>query len=516
MHAVCCLLSLLLPVPALADGMVIPSTAFPANITMPDQQALVHFTNGTERLVIETRFTGAGTNFAWVVPLPSQPVVEAATTGLFPTLRYLFQPRVMHQVPAYFIVILTTAGLILVFRAAFRAGAVWVIVLILGILVLALLLPALGTAGSKGMAGTAEGAVSILDRRVVGVFDITIIASRDPKALQNWLRENGFAASADTDPVIASYVNEGWVFAAAKVRRDLGELQTSTPHPLSFTFKTARPVYPMRLTGVNNGPLRVELYVFGPARAAAPHFKVERCTSPGYPEPGSGWPRISPETPNVVHPLLRQWVGDSPVATKLTATLSPADMQQDVWLDWDSFQEIKSRLYSRPGALTHALNWGTAVLVVGLLLAWLASLAIKASHRWLPAFCVAAVLLGLAVAGALYLTLPRTEVRLVHRPAASTKSSLHSIYRSLEAANASTPATARAMLADFASQLSSYKGSRDGDGGYWANLLLGGPIREEDSPGNYTLRETASGLEFVTYDAQGAEHVLGQLSRQAQ
>jgi hypothetical protein len=43
-------LLLLLPFGALADGKMI--SAFPANVTMPDQQALIHFTNGTERLVI--------------------------------------------------------------------------------------------------------------------------------------------------------------------------------------------------------------------------------------------------------------------------------------------------------------------------------------------------------------------------------------------------------------------------------------------------------------------------------
>ena len=68
------LLLLFLPGTALADGMVIPTIAYPAKITIPDQRALICYTNGTERLVIETRFTGAGTNFAWVVPLPSQPV----------------------------------------------------------------------------------------------------------------------------------------------------------------------------------------------------------------------------------------------------------------------------------------------------------------------------------------------------------------------------------------------------------------------------------------------------------
>ena len=57
----------------------------------------------------------------------------------------------------------------------------------------------------------------------------------------------------------------------------------------------------MRLTGLNSRSLSVELYVFGHARATAPHFKVESCTRP-----------------NIVHPLLRQWIGGLPVATKLT------------------------------------------------------------------------------------------------------------------------------------------------------------------------------------------------------
>lgn len=78
-------LFLCVPITMLADGKFFPPTALPANVTIPDQRALIHFTNGIERLVIETRFVGEGTNFAWVVPLPSQPVIEAATTGLFPT-----------------------------------------------------------------------------------------------------------------------------------------------------------------------------------------------------------------------------------------------------------------------------------------------------------------------------------------------------------------------------------------------------------------------------------------------
>ncbi len=515
----CGLLAMLLPVAALADGRVISSTAFPANITMPDQQALIHFTNGTERLVIETRFTGAGTNFAWVVPLPSQPVVEGATTGLFPTLHYLFQPRVIHRVPHYYVGILMMVLLAVMLRAALRAGLLAVLVFILGILLLAaLLLPALARAKTKGMAGTAAGAVSILDRSVAGVFDTTTIASRDPKALQTWLLENGFEVSAEVGPTIESYVKEGWVFVAAKVRRDAAVLQTSTPHPLSFTFKTSRPVYPMRLTGVNNGPLSVELYVFGPARASAPHFKVERCARPGYPEATGQWSRFSPGTPHIVHPLLHQWVGGAPVATKLTATLTPADMRQDVWLKWSRFREKKNELFSPAGARTYALNRGAGLFAAVVCIGFVAAAASEKGRRGLGKPAAVAAMAGAALAGLLYLGLPKTEVRLVRMPGSVTYGNLYYPFMELQGETNLTLTRARAVLAELASYLTKQPRIRYNERyerSVGDNLLLGGKIHEEDSPGNYTLRETDDGLEYVTYDAQGAEHVLGQLPRQA-
>ena len=67
---------------------------------------------------------------------------------------------------------------------------------------------------------TSSQAVSILDRKLVGIFETTTITSHDAKALQAWLSENGFAVPTNAEPVIASYVKDGWVFVAMKVRRD--------------------------------------------------------------------------------------------------------------------------------------------------------------------------------------------------------------------------------------------------------------------------------------------------------
>src|SRR5215471_4884724 len=80
---------------ALADGKVFAAIDHSASI--PDQQALIHYASGVETLVVETRFTGTGTDFAWVVPLPCVPEISAATTGLFPTLRAIMEPELIQS-----------------------------------------------------------------------------------------------------------------------------------------------------------------------------------------------------------------------------------------------------------------------------------------------------------------------------------------------------------------------------------------------------------------------------------
>ena len=49
----------------LADGKVFRHVEMATGpVTIPDQRALIHWSNGVERLVIETSFQGSGSNFA--------------------------------------------------------------------------------------------------------------------------------------------------------------------------------------------------------------------------------------------------------------------------------------------------------------------------------------------------------------------------------------------------------------------------------------------------------------------
>jgi hypothetical protein len=230
-------------------------------------------------------------------------------------------------------------------------------------------------------------------------------------------------------------------------------------------------------------------------RAAAPHFKVESCTRP-----------------NIVHPLLHKWIGDSTVATKLAATLSPADMRKDVWINWAPFSEKKNRLFSRDGAFTTALNFGTALFAAGLLVVCLLALACKAHKTKLLCLIGIMAVASVILAGLVYRSLPKTEVIFVHGYRDSYPG-LVILYRILHGGGWQTMAEARAKLQDVTSNsINSPKRFR----GNWRNDLVGGQIREEDSPGNYLLRETNQQVQLIIFDANGGEYVRGSWDLRAQ
>jgi hypothetical protein len=313
-------LASLLPVAVLADGKVISERAF-AIPQIPDQQALLHYANGTETLVIETAFTGLGTNFAWVVPLPAVAKIEPASTGLFPTLQTIFQPKVVLSVKHYWIALPITALVIGLIKLVRREPFFWLLVLGLVILATMLFLPFLGAAKSRGgFSGSVEANVRVLNRQHAGLFDTVTIRSADPSALVNWLNENGFRAPTNMAPVIADYVRAGWVFAVARLHDETGSALPRATHPLAFTFKTPKPVYPLRLTATGSAACRIDLYVFGPGRAKVPGFAVQRCEAPRY-DAGDGRPRMEAGELRIQHQELKTLVVAAPVATKLSATL---------------------------------------------------------------------------------------------------------------------------------------------------------------------------------------------------
>jgi hypothetical protein len=210
--------------------------------------------------------------------------------------------------------------------------------------------------------------------------------------------------------------------------------------------------------------------------------------------------------------LLRKWIGDSTVATKLTATLSPAGMRKDVWLDWTPFFGKKNRLFSRQGALITALNWGAGLFVAGLLLVCLLAFASETHKTKLLRRIGMVAVTSIILAGLFYLSLPKIEVHLM-------KGHFYSYWRQEQLAlqlalgdsDWHTTAEVRAGLQEMISNPTNAMayGIKN-----WDNYFVGGQVHEEDSPGNYLLRETNNRLQFVTFNRDGGEEIYDTLDLQ--
>jgi hypothetical protein len=441
--------------PALADGKVFAEPVIQAPVEVADQQALIQFANGVERLVIETAFLGEGTNFAWVIPLPAAPEIRPVAEGFFAGLRPAFQPQLIHRVTRYYLGVAFVCALGFLAWRSFKDETSWVTDLPLCLIVAAgvglagrsflLALATLGwalytrlftrstqgftivvlvgmalsvavtlfspleramivTLGSEGGDPEVAG-VTVVSVQRAGVFESTTIRGTDPQSLMRWLRKNGYHAPGSIEPVVHSYVERGWVFVASKVRRTGLARALTAPHPLLFTFSTPTPVYPMKLTGVDNGECTVDLYVFGERRAAARYFRIARCDrlTPGL----RG--RIT-TSPFVEHEDAEVWINATPIGTKLTASLSPRQMQSDVEIKWRGFSRKGAYAFSPSGAATVALN----VAVPLGILSWLFVGAMGGEwgeagtfvRRWRWRVALATIALGLVV----FLLLPKVEV----------------------------------------------------------------------------------------------------------
>jgi len=534
-----------------ADGkMFRVPTAVPLELRMPDQRALLWWSNGVERLVIETRFVGEGTNFAWVVPLPAAPKVEAATTGLFPTLTHLMRPQVIHRPTAWFLLALFLAGLlwllltlrphtkmrvadwvaalamgvgvggieadpIMIFGLfIFAAGAFGAyrtrvrgitpleIVALVGLFAVfaGMLLPALATASAKG---GSSSSVEILDRQFAGVFESTTLTAHDPTALRAWLTNHGYALPPAVEPVIADYLRDGWVFVASKVSLPASSGRTNSLHPLSFTFPAREPVYPLRLTGVDNGPLEVELFVFGPERAKADGFKVLECRPTFYPRWDSpDWHLPSSRLP-MAHPGLAAAAPTAQQVTRLSGTLSPEQMRQDALIKWDGFAPSRTVYYSAQGALITGLNWtGSAACMFMVGVAAMARVRRREPDTYLRPAALAAIVATLATT-VIYARLPVIPVKLEKRfaPRMDARNQFHAIRIALmDELPAGEPVTLESVRAAIQRGLPALFSEAE-------KRRFSYQIREEDSPYNYSLRAVPGGVEVLFHDAWGRPEV---------
>jgi hypothetical protein len=478
--------------PCHADGKVFATMHHAASI--PDQQAMIAWRDGVQTLAIETRFDGTGRQFAWVVPLPSVPTIEAATPGFFPTLRVIGSPN-LRSVSAEIAVSLTILVVLLTILLCTWSSGFGLIrsVLVTGVLALLIVgvvLPSLGKA--RGTAAPPQ--VDVLERNVVGSYETTTITGDSAQALASWLTASGFHTPAESLPAISEYATRGWCFVACRLTRD-GAGGVSSPHPLVFKFTASKPVYPLQLTATDGQPVSIELSVFGPGAAVAPGFTVQRCFQPRY-EPAGNW--VFHNSSAISHSAIRSLADGLPVATFLRGTLTPAQMRTDATISFKEFVAQHRVVYGRDGALNAAwtvaavaATLGLIIAIIGGIVSWVRG---RAVSRW-P--CWVALAVGVVAGVWVRASLPVVAVQ----NGRAQRWHDEGLYETVVGVMNEAGTIRHASAADFKVWARQRLAER------LAGLSRGGLMvpKQEDSPGNYTLADTDEGVLARIYTREGGE-----------
>lgn len=201
--------TLLVPALAMACG------GFFCSATPVDQTAerviFVKEDASTVTSYVEITYQGEAEDFAWIVPVPAVPELDIWDGGAFNALDLATQPQFQGNFGCFF---------------EDADG---------------------GQQPGPPNAGGGDPGVDVLAREQVGPFDTVTITSDDPRALVQWLRDNGFRILPEMEPFVALYTAEGMKFVAMKLQPGEG---VDAIAPISMRYASAGMAVPLRLTAV--------------------------------------------------------------------------------------------------------------------------------------------------------------------------------------------------------------------------------------------------------------------------
>lgn len=219
------LLWLVAPAEACGCGAYLPREG---EASVSQERALIHWNGQTEDIVMELSVQGRSQEAAWILPVPSPATVKLGDADLFDTLHELTKPKIEYTFQPLFV---------------------------------------------PGMAGGAAPPppVTVLERQMLGPFDVSTLAAQDANALSDWLATNGYNFPPRLANVLQHYVNNDWFYVAVKLSPGAaGQPLTGTLDPLWVTFDSDEMIYPMRPSALARSGLTVSLYILADHRVINP------------------------------------------------------------------------------------------------------------------------------------------------------------------------------------------------------------------------------------------------------
>jgi hypothetical protein len=200
----------------------------------PSQKGIILYDEGVEDLILQVKYKGQASDFAWIVPVPSKPEVKAVDGDIFAEISEYTQHRGWWNAAYYF-----------------------------------------------RKRGTPEEKVEVVERKKVSVYDVAILNAKDARALIKWLNDNGFSFPDKGRRILGDYIDRKWSFIALRIHPDEEKLwvekslNEGTLVPLKFTFACEEIVYPLKVSSLNRGETDVLLYVFYKDAVVHPDFRAD-------------------------------------------------------------------------------------------------------------------------------------------------------------------------------------------------------------------------------------------------
>lgn len=234
-------LSLLWPAPtALACGCFTPPDPS-VPVVQAGERILFAQENGVVTAHIQIQYAGNASEFGWLLPLPSVPVLELGTDEVFTTLTAQTQPKYRLQ--------RNFQG-----DCAFnqnRGGPT---------------ASAGGFGGGTAAPSEDSGAQSpLVIQDSIGPYDYAVLRADSKAAMLAWLDANRYFVPAGTDATVGPYIRPGAYFLALKLRsgKAAGDLQ-----PVVLRYPSDLPMIPIVLTSVAAQPnMGIQVWMLGGGRA---------------------------------------------------------------------------------------------------------------------------------------------------------------------------------------------------------------------------------------------------------
>ena len=217
-----------------SDGLVIKKRDYHGSLEEASQEAVIIFRpsdqtgQAVQDLILSIEVRGNASEFAWVIPFPNAPETFAEDDGLF---RELFdyveiqRQRMNRKLP--------------------------------------------GQGIDASALNDARSAVEVVSRHIVGDYEVTVVRENSQGGLNPWLIDNEFQPLKDAEDILDFYRKKNYVYACIRYTAEaLASTGSLNSHPLRFRFKTGGRdgmYFPMKLTGLQENPFDVTLYVFSPS-----------------------------------------------------------------------------------------------------------------------------------------------------------------------------------------------------------------------------------------------------------